>query len=196
MAYETFTLSLAGLTEVVHVATIERDTLHRPVLARLRELSHRSDRLIALVAGVPGGGKTLLTALWSALADRDGLTPPLHVLPLDGFHLPNAVLEERRIRQYKGRPESFDVDALVAAVARLARGEPLWWPRYDRTTHEPVAQKFPNSKTATAHFQNARSACLANELDNRKIPSQPVKHGWFPHDADSSLCRSPFPQTW
>lgn len=38
----------------------------------------------------------------------------------------------------KGTPETFDLEKLTAAVARVASGEVCGWPDYDRMLHNPV----------------------------------------------------------
>jgi pantothenate kinase len=59
---------------------------------------------------------------------------------MDGFHLPNAVLEKRGLIGKKGSPETFDSDGYVRLIERLCSRsrETVLCPRYDRTLHEPV----------------------------------------------------------
>ena len=41
----------------------------------------------------------------------------------------------------KGRIDTFDAEALLAAaVARLRARKPFWWPRYCRQSHDPIAE--------------------------------------------------------
>ncbi|HEX5495924.1 MAG TPA: nucleoside/nucleotide kinase family protein [Mycobacteriales bacterium] len=59
---------------------------------------------------------------------------------MDGFHLPNAVLADRRLTDRKGAPETFDVAGyldLLGAV-RAEPPDPLYAPSYRRVRHEPV----------------------------------------------------------
>lgn len=83
------------------------------------------------IAGPPGSGK-------STFADRLAALLGAAVAPMDGFHLPNAELERRDLRERKGAPETFDKDGFVDALRRLRGGEPVAWPIYDRSVHEPV----------------------------------------------------------
>lgn len=76
-------------------------------------------RLIA-VAGPPGVGKsTFAAALCDALNEiRTGLA---EVLPMDGYHFDDMLLEARGLRARKGAPNTFDVDGLRAMLERLRR---------------------------------------------------------------------------
>lgn len=82
------------------------------LLARLAALPRDRRRIIA-VAGPPGSGKS---ALAEALAAR---LPDAAVLPMDGFHYDDAVLEARGWRARKGAPHTFDAGGLAAMLGRL-----------------------------------------------------------------------------
>jgi pantothenate kinase len=87
-------------------------------------------RLVA-VAGPPGSGKsTFADRLRDALAAR----VPTEVLPMDGFHYDDRVLEARGDRPRKGAPHTFDVDGFGAMLARLAAddGRDVAVPVFDR----------------------------------------------------------------
>jgi len=88
-------------------------------------------RLIG-IAGSPGAGKSTIAA---ALAIRlRGV-----VLPMDGFHLPQARLVELGRRDRMGAPDTFDVDGFVQVLAdlRLA-ADTVLAPGFDREREEPV----------------------------------------------------------
>ena len=106
-------------------------------------------RLIAGLAGIPGGGKSTFAALLLRVADLILGAGQLAVIGLDGWHYPNAVLDARTVadeygtrplRSRKGGPESFDTQALAQALDRLAHEPgPVKLPAYDRRLHEAVA---------------------------------------------------------
>ena len=56
------------------------------------------------------------------------------VLPMDGYHYDDAVLEARGHRSRKGAPHTFDVDGFAAMLARLRAdtGRPVAVPVFDR----------------------------------------------------------------
>ncbi len=90
-------------------------------------------RYILAVAGAPGAGKStfaeaLVVALEAAAPGRTAL------MPMDGYHLDNAVLAERGLSERKGAPETFDVAGLDHALGRLREGsEPVAVPVFDRS---------------------------------------------------------------
>jgi pantothenate kinase len=89
-------------------------------------------RVIVAIAGAPGAGKSRLAAelaeaLTSEVAGRAA------VVPLDGFHLDNATLEARGLRQLKGAPETFDVEGFSSALSALRAGHAdVTLPGFDR----------------------------------------------------------------
>lgn len=88
-------------------------------------------RLVA-IAGAPGSGKsTFVEALQAALAGR----VPAEVLPMDGFHFDDMVLNARGHRPRKGAPHTFDVDGFAAILGRLAadNGRDVAVPVFDRS---------------------------------------------------------------
>jgi len=85
-------------------------------------------RRIVAVAGAPGSGKSTFA---ERLAGRLGGA----VLPMDGFHYDDIVLEARGHRPRKGAPFTFDVGGLAATLARLAAddGRAVAVPVFDRS---------------------------------------------------------------
>ncbi len=101
-------------------------------LARLAEMPLGPRRLIA-VAGAPGSGKSRLARF---LAEGLNAACPgrAEVVPMDGFHYDDAVLEARGLRPRKGSPDTFDVAGFDHLLARLrANDEPeIAIPVFDR----------------------------------------------------------------
>ncbi len=93
----------------------------------------RQGRLIVAIAGPPGSGKSTFTeGLWRRV-DKDA-RGKVSVMPMDGYHMDNAVLVERGWLDRKGAPHTFDVDALAADLnaVRAAKRE-AFVPVFDRT---------------------------------------------------------------
>ena len=89
-------------------------------------------RLIGIV-GPPGVGKSTLAA---RLASAD---PASAVLPMDGFHLPQARLRELGRRERMGAPDTFDVEGFARVLRALRTPQTVTAPSFDRTIEEPVA---------------------------------------------------------
>ena len=87
-------------------------------------------RLLGL-CGAPGVGKSTTAAL---LAVRDGAV----VVPMDGFHLPQAEQVRRGMRDRMGAPETFDAEGYADLLARVRRREDVPAPAFDRGVEEPV----------------------------------------------------------
>lgn len=102
------------------------------LLARIR--APEGARMLVAVAGAPGSGKsTLAEALVARLDDAV-------LVPMDGFHLDDRVLEARGLRARKGAVETFDAEGFAALVERLAvpRTEVVF-PVFDRGRELAVA---------------------------------------------------------
>jgi pantothenate kinase len=88
-------------------------------------------RLLGLT-GAPGAGKSTYAA-WLA-AERDGV-----IVPMDGFHLPQAELERLGVRDRMGAPETFDAEGYAAVLSAIRRrAGTVLAPAFDRTIEEPV----------------------------------------------------------
>ena len=108
------------------------------ILAR----SDAVDRYVFGIAGPPGSGK-------STLAGRLGADVDAPVVPMDGFHLPNATLDARGLRDVKGSPVTFAATEFVDVVRALRDPNRLVaCPMFDRTIDEPIADRIRVSSAA------------------------------------------------
>jgi len=75
-------------------------------------------RRIVAIAGSPGSGKS--TAAESLKARLNARRPGVaDILPMDGYHFDDAVLNARGDRPRKGAPHTFDLDGFRAMLERL-----------------------------------------------------------------------------
>ncbi|MBA4064816.1 MAG: hypothetical protein C0501_14105 [Isosphaera sp.] len=86
---------------------------------------------LVAVAGVPGAGKSTVAAAVAARAAG------AVVVPMDGYHLPRAVLTaDQMIR--RGAPDTFDPAALRANLVRLRATGSGTFPGFDHAAGDPV----------------------------------------------------------
>ena len=114
----------------------------QPLLLRLEALRRqKGGRVLVLLAAPPAAGKSTLSAFLGSLS------VPLTVIGMDGFHRRQQELlthtcvrdgQEIPLVRIKGAPETFDLEKLTEAVCRVAAGESIGWPVYDRLLHDPV----------------------------------------------------------
>lgn len=93
-------------------------------------------RLVAL-AGAPASGKSTMAEALAQALHRAGACP--HVVPMDGFHLDNRLLEANGLLARKGAPETFDAAGFVHLVARLKGEGDVVYPLFDRAHDIAVA---------------------------------------------------------
>ena len=90
-------------------------------------------RVLVAIAGPPGAGKsTTAEALAAQIAGAV-------LVPMDGFHLDNAVLTARGLLARKGAPETFDAAGFSTMVSRLRGQDEVVIPVFDRSRDIAVA---------------------------------------------------------
>ena len=131
------------MTGGAQAAATQMSTLLDAVRALVGDGSRRT---LLGVTGSPGAGKTtLVTALRAELSAHPpaGCAPRTWVahVPMDGFHLADAALEELGLRERKGAPETFDAHGYLALLRRLRAdtGETVWAPAFERELEQPLA---------------------------------------------------------
>ena len=87
-------------------------------------------RFIVAIAGPPGSGKSTLSSQLHDLLPEGSAA----VVPMDGFHFDDRILESRGLRARKGAPETFDYAGFEALLKRIRAAEPdIAIPVFDRT---------------------------------------------------------------
>ena len=98
-------------------------------------------RCLMGLTGPPGSGKSTLAAYVAG-----SLCPSPPVVAMDGFHLAQAVTDQKGLGDRKGSPETFDPWGFVSLVERLASpagGGVVYAPKFDRSIEEPMAGAIP-----------------------------------------------------
>lgn len=99
----------------------------------LTKLSNSDGRLIVAIAGPPGAGKSTFSEYLRDAINKSG-TETAVIVPMDGFHLDNAILDERGLRSRKGSPPTFDCAGFADLLGRLKiASEDVVIPVFDRT---------------------------------------------------------------
>lgn len=143
-------LDAAGDRVPIDVSRGQVESLLLPLaLAIENQARVKQQRVLVGVTGGAGTGKTILGVLLCRVLrvlSGEEIAVPLGV---DAYHFPNAFLDthveiqqgkEVPLRQIKGLPPTFDVEALVADLHRLrsSEGHEIRLPVYDRGRHDPV----------------------------------------------------------
>lgn len=95
-------------------------------------------RFIVAIAGPPGAGKsTVSDALREALLAQG---QSAEILPMDGFHMDNGLLEARGLLAVKGAPETFDVRGFLDIVTAVRKADQeVLVPVFDRSREIAIA---------------------------------------------------------
>ena len=104
---------------------------------RIVALPRGGHRVLAAIAGPPGAGKsTLAEAVTETLRARGEAAV---LMPMDGFHLDNRLLEPRGLLPRKGAPETFDYAGFATALRRVRDEASVVLPVFDRTREIAIA---------------------------------------------------------
>ncbi|ROQ65138.1 pantothenate kinase [Rathayibacter sp. PhB152] len=129
------------------MATPDLDELARRALA----LRRSGRRAVLALAGSPGAGKTTLARAVVARANELAGEGTAAFVPMDGFHLANAMLDELGRHGRKGAIDTFDGWGFLALVRRLGAetDHVVYAPTFERTVDEGVAGSLAVRPEAT-----------------------------------------------
>lgn len=157
-------------------------------------------RLIG-VTGPPGAGKSTYADALVAAAEE-----PAVVVPMDGFHLADRVLESLGLLDRKGAPETFDAWGYAALLRRLrSSGSPgsVYAPAFERGLEQPLAGAIavppsvtlvvaegnyllldrPEWRAVAAELDEVRYLDLDDDVRRSRLVARHVEFGKSPSDA-------------
>lgn len=110
----------------------------RSLLKQIADLPrHAQTRHLVAIAGAPGSGKSTLA---DQLADAlRAAGQSVSVVPMDGFHLDNAILQARGMLHRKGAPETFDAAGFARMIDALTQRQDVVIPTFDRARDIAIA---------------------------------------------------------
>ena len=101
-----------------------------------------TSRVIIGIAGPPAAGKSTLAEAVVRKLNADAATggPTAALLPMDGYHLDNRILQAHGTLARKGAPHTFDSVGFCQAVQNLAdQASDSFHPRFDRDLDLAIA---------------------------------------------------------
>jgi pantothenate kinase len=127
--------------EQQHLQLTPRDALTF-LIGLARDLARGSRRVALGLAGGPGVGKSTLAVQLVEALNRE--TPGVAAyVPMDGFHMLHAKLEQLGIAHEKGMPHTFEGAAFAEFLAKLkAATGPVSGPGYSRRIEDVVPDQF------------------------------------------------------
>ena len=175
--------------------------------AELRATAPANRRLLLGLTGAPGVGKTTLAGALVAELNALGISTA-HV-PMDGFHLADIALERLGRRDRKGAPDTFDAGGYAALLMRLAAGDQVWAPAFERDLEQPLAQAIhvgreaevivsegnylllhaPEWRAVRRWFDEVWFCALDDELRRERLIARHIEFGKDPEDARAWVMR-------
>lgn len=163
---------------------------------RLSNGSQPHERVVVILAGPPGSGKSTIAARVVSRLNASSTTPFAALLPMDGFHLPRATLNtlpnSAEAYARRGASWTFDSASVLALVRTLSSSRPfpsktILAPSFDHALKDPVAggvEIGPNIKFIILEG----NYLLLDEEPWRQIKNL-VDDAWFV-DVDPKLART------
>ena len=100
------------------------------LVSRILKTKASGARVMIAIAGSPATGKSHISErLRAELASEKA-----EIVPMDGFHYDNAVLDQLGLRHRKGAPQTFDFDSFELTLRRVRDGKAtVAVPTFDRS---------------------------------------------------------------
>ncbi|SJN40011.1 Pantothenate kinase [Microbacterium esteraromaticum] len=127
------------------------------------------------ITGAPGAGKTTIAEAITAAVSGSVL------VGMDGFHLAEALVIARGIRDRKGAPHTFDVHGFVAILDRIRAQLPdsptVYAPRFDRGLDDAICSAV--EVPAAAPLVIIEGNYLLHDRDGWELVRPALDAVWF-----------------
>ena len=140
---------------------------------RLRIAAGR--RALLGIVGAPGSGKSTFAACLREILGPGSAV----VIPMDGFHLGNTIIDGTPLKDRKGAIDTFDVGGYLTLLQRLARADEavVYAPEFRRSIDEPVAASIAVPADVPLVITEG-NYLLAEEPQWRKVRAQ-LDEVWY-----------------
>ena len=153
------------------------DALQR--IAQLRSCG--SHRIVLGIAGAPGSGKSTLAALLNeALGPEQSV-----VVPMDGFHLAQRLINGTPLADRRGAIDTFDGWGYANLIGRIAaqEHEVVYAPSYERSIEDPIAATIEVTPTMSVVITEG-NYLLVNAYPWRRA-RELLTEAWFVESDDA-----------
>jgi len=103
----------------------------------LLSVDHKNERILVGIAGAPGAGKSTLSQALSTKLNKSEHVAA--VIPMDGYHLDDSLLEDLGLLKRKGAPETFDFVGFKHLLLRVKNEDEVVYPVFDREREISIA---------------------------------------------------------
>ncbi|MGB3376911.1 MAG: nucleoside/nucleotide kinase family protein [Microbacterium sp.] len=149
--------------------------VHQLILELQRKNAATGARQLIGIAGAPGTGKSTFADHVAAELGAENCI----VVPMDGFHLGNAIIDGTELQNRKGAIDTFDVGGYLSLLGRLkARTEPVVYaPSYRRGLEEPIAASI--AIPASTPFILTEGNYLLSDEQPWNLVRELLDEAWF-----------------
>ena len=103
----------------------------------LLSVDHKNERILVGISGAPGAGKSTLSQALSTKLNKSEHVAA--VIPMDGYHLDDSLLEDLGLLKRKGAPETFDFAGFKHLLLRIKNEDEVVYPVFDREREISIA---------------------------------------------------------
>ena len=103
----------------------------------LLSVDHKNERILVGISGAPGAGKSTISQALSTKLNKSEHVAA--VIPMDGYHLDDSLLEDLGLLKRKGAPETFDFAGFKHLLLRIKNEDEVVYPVFDREREISIA---------------------------------------------------------